>query len=93
MAEYAALLKGLCLVKGKKEKICVYTDSLLLCNQINGAWKVNNEQLLKIFERCFFLIKKIKHFSIEHIPREKNIIADSLASKAIFLKKDGNNNI
>jgi len=89
-AEYNALLKALSLATEKKiESVEIFTDSELVCNQINGEYKVKNEKLKELFTKAKELIKKIKNFSITHIPREKNKEADKLVNLAIDLKNNG----
>lgn len=84
MAEYEALF----FVVDKAEKsgvqsLTVYTDSLLVANQISGLYKVKNPVLKNYFSEIKKRLGNFKQFSIKYIPREKNKIADSLAKMAI----------
>jgi ribonuclease HI len=79
-----ALIRGLeeALFLGCKEADFI-SDSELLVKQINGEYRVKNEGLKPLYLNSQELIKKMKHFSISHLPREKNKEADDLANKGI----------
>ena len=71
VAEYEALLLALDRLRGSSVKdLHVYTDSLLVANQVIGKYKINNTELLKyvrsaktnnldVFDTIYF--KRIKH--------------------------------
>lgn len=84
VAEYIALKRGLeeC-IKLKGTSITVYMDSELIVKQLNGIYKVKNENLKEIYEDVKKLVSKFNKFEIHHVPRDKNKIADSLANKGI----------
>lgn len=83
-AEYTALITALNSAKEhSKKSIQIYTDSLLLANQINGVWKVKNPKIAVLNEEAKKLLKYYKDTSIIHIPREENKEADRLANLAI----------
>ena len=84
IAEYTALIKGLeeTLVLGFKEADFI-SDSELLVKQINGEYRVKNEGLKPLYLHAQSLIKRLKHFSIQHTYREQNKEADQLANKGI----------
>ena len=84
IAEYMALIRGLeeALDMGQRH-IEVFADSELLVKQIKGEYKVKNEGLAPLFYNVRSLIKKFKHFSITHVPREENEHADVLSNKGI----------
>ncbi|MCX8021173.1 MAG: ribonuclease HI family protein [Syntrophorhabdaceae bacterium] len=87
MAEYEALLlaiKRACASSVKR--LFVYTDSLLIANQIKGTYKVKNERLKGYLEKIFDYIRFFDEFDIKYIPREKNRIADKLAKDAATIK-------
>lgn len=89
-AEYSALIYALELADKKNfDKIEIFSDSELICNQINGLYKVKNENLKKYYDKVIVLKQKFNKFSITHIVREKNKEADKLANRAMDLKKDG----
>lgn len=83
-AEYSALITALKSAKEHtKKSIKIYTDSLLLANQINGVWKVKNPTIAVLNEEAKKLLKDYNETSIIHIPREENKEADRLANLAI----------
>ena len=84
VAEYSALIRALeeLLIIGVK-KAKFFSDSQLLVEQIKGNYKVKDEKLKLLFGQAKSLILKLDEFKIEHIPREKNKIADALANKGI----------
>lgn len=87
IAEYTALLTALkTALKYSDGKIIVYSDSELMVRQLNGIYKVKNEGLLPLYQEAKKLTSNFSDFIIEHIPREKNKEADSLANKAVNTK-------
>jgi ribonuclease HI len=84
IAEYSALIVALeeGLVR-KSNSIIVNTDSELLVKQLNGEYKVKNEDLKQLFNRVRRLLKGFKQVQINHIDRSKNKGADKLATKAV----------
>lgn len=85
-AEYSALIRALETCKNLGEKVRILSDSELLVKQMNGEYSVNNRVLKRKFRKAKDLEKNFQKVIYEHIPREKNPIADSLANKAIDKK-------
>jgi len=87
VAEYKALIYALeeALILNA-EVLRIRTDSELLFKQINGKYKVKNENLKVLFDRAKHLISAFKKFSIVHIRRNLNKGADKLAND-VFKKK------
>ncbi|XP_058778707.1 uncharacterized protein LOC131652767 [Vicia villosa] len=87
VAEYRALILGLkqALEKGFKH-VCVKGDSLLVCNQIQGLWKIKNQNMSYLCNEAKELKNKFLSFRINHIPREYNRDADTQANRAVNLK-------
>ena len=82
-AEYMALIFSLIDLLGMGEKKCqVFADSNLICEQINGNFKVKNQNIYPLYVLAKNLISKLDEFHISYIPREKNKEADELAKKA-----------
>ena len=84
VAEYMALIRGLeeAIDLGQRS-VEVFADSELIVRQIKGEYRVKNEGLAPLFYNATSLIKKFKHFSITHVPREENEHADKLSNKGI----------
>jgi len=83
-AEYTALITALESAQNLKDRaIKIFTDSLLVANQINGVWKVKHPEIIPLNKKAKTLFKSYKDISIQHIPREQNSEADRLANLAI----------
>jgi len=84
-AEYEALIFSLKKAKavfGKKElNIEVKSDSELLVKQMNGEYKVKENQ--NLFIKAWNLKVELKNVKFTAIPREENKIADSLVNEAL----------
>lgn len=88
MAEYEALVRALSKASEFKVKnVFIYTDSLLVANQVLGKYKIKNATLRKYAEKVKSLICTFDHFAVQYIPREKNRLADKLAKEAIMKRK------
>ncbi len=87
VAEYSALIEGLkvALSKGYR-KIKVYSDSELVVKQIKGIYKVKDNNLINLYKQVKELQNRFDRVEIEHIGRENNKQADSLAKNASKLK-------
>lgn len=83
-AEYTALIEALESAKElNTHPIRIFTDSLLVANQINGLWKVKHAEIKPLNKKARSLFTSFKDISIRHIPREENSEADRLANLAI----------
>ncbi|XP_061369755.1 uncharacterized protein LOC133312554 isoform X2 [Gastrolobium bilobum] len=87
VAEYRALILGLrhAIKKGYKH-IRVQGDSLLVCNQIQGLWKIKNQNMAYLCNEAKELKARFLSFKINHVLREYNSEADVQANLAINLK-------
>lgn len=92
-AEYLSLL--LALFIAKKEiaklkttlpKLLIHSDSELMVKQIKGIYRVRNEKLIPLKQIAMMLLLD-QPFTIKHILRDKNQIADALANKGIDSKR------
>ena len=85
-AEYNALICGLEeALNLKADEAVVYLDSELVAKQLNGEYRVKNEEIKPLFERALKALKNFKSFEIKHIDRSKNKEADKLVNRAINL--------
>lgn len=83
-AEYTALITALNSALDLKDNtIKIFTDSLLVANQVNGVWKVKHPEIIPLNKEAKKLFTNYKDISIGHIPREQNRDADRLANQAI----------
>ena len=86
-AEYVALIESVRLLRKidrEFDEINFYLDSELVVKQIKGEYKIKHKDLIKLSLEFWKEIKSLnKKFSINHIPREENKLADKLANEAI----------
>jgi ribonuclease HI len=84
IAEYRALILGLkgALAHGYKS-LEVYLDSELLAKQINGSYRVKNENLKVLMNEVRSLLTSFKFVQVKHVLRSHNSNADKLANLAI----------
>lgn len=88
-AEYTALIRALERVsRMKAESITICSDSQLLVRQITGEYRVKSESLATLFEQVQTLLLKQERWSVRHIPREENSLADRLANLAMDQRRD-----
>jgi ribonuclease HI len=83
-AEYYALLKALELVEerwadkttgrieGGVGEILIRSDSQLVVNQVNGAWRVEDSKLVELSEKARDAIRELGNIRLEWVPREEN---------------------
>lgn len=83
-AEYEALLMGLELAREKGfRRIQIRADSELMVRQIEGRYKVKNQDLKPLYQSAMALLNRFDSYSIIHIERALNKEADSLANLAL----------
>ena len=58
-------------------------DSELVVRQVQGSYKTRNAKLKPLLQRVKQLLTGFQSFTITHIPRQQNRIADALANQAI----------
>jgi ribonuclease HI len=66
-----------------KYPVQVFMDSKLVVEQLNGHWKVKNENLMKLYLVIKELIALFPNIKIDHILRKYNKEADKLANQAM----------
>ncbi len=92
-AEYLALLLAILFIKKLfKDKtisaapLYFFSDSELLIKQMNGIYKVKNEQL-QALKRIIVEHMRGHTTSFKHVYREHNVEADALANQGVDTKK------
>jgi ribonuclease HI len=90
VAEYTALVRALerAAELGAK-RLLIRSDSELLVKQMNGQYKVKNEQLRELFDKAQSLSRRFDVVTIRHVRREENKEADRLCNEALDGKKGG----
>lgn len=84
IAEYSALIFALqSIPRFEADEVKIYSDSELLVHQLNGDYKVKNQNLRVYFAWAKSLFMSLRKVEICHIDREQNAEADRLANDAI----------
>jgi ribonuclease HI len=90
VAEYSGLLAALeYAVRENRKSVKVLSDSELLVRQMRGQYKVKNPALRELYDRAQALTRKLEHFSIEHVLRERNREADRLVNQVLDSRRKG----
>jgi ribonuclease HI len=87
-AEYLALILGICQVKSlmqPDDMLRIFSDSELLIRQMKGLYAVKNKELRILHDRAKKMLVSV-HYSVQHVARALNAIADSLANDGIDKK-------
>ena len=91
-AEYTALIEALAYLrskninaeaKGPHNPITIYSDSELVVRQLNGEYKVKDDNLILLYSKARDLMDRIKAVRIRHIRRNKNKIADAIVNRVL----------
>lgn len=83
-AEYVALIKGLETAhEHDLEVITIYGDSELIINQVTGEYNVSNDTLAEFQQTVRELLARFESWSIDHVGRGRNHLADDLAYTAL----------
>ncbi len=83
-AEYKALILGLNeALKRKCRDLSIFLDSELLVRQINGIYRVKNKNLQGLMKEIRKLLSFLDEYTVKHVERSKNRVADQLANDAI----------
>jgi ribonuclease HI len=84
IAEYEALLMGLeALIALGKKNIRVHSDSELMVRQLNGRYRVRDPKLQTLHGRALSLLREFDRYTILHVRRAANKLADRLANRGI----------
>lgn len=84
MAEYLAVEMALKkAIELGAQHVEYYSDSLMVVNQINGLFKVKNEEFRDVHDRIIKLLFNFKRIIFRHIHREYNSLADSLVNRIL----------
>ncbi|MCO5596643.1 hypothetical protein L7F22_050711 [Adiantum nelumboides] len=80
-AEYATLKAGLeeCKSMGMR-RLMVKGDALLIVRQVQGTWACKNSKILQWLHEVKLLMKDFEAIQIQHISRQHNKEADSMAN-------------
>jgi ribonuclease HI len=89
-AEYEAVIFGLKKIKQivgkdktKNVEVECFLDSELVERQLNHIYKIKEENIQKLFIEVWNLMLDFGKISFNHIPREKNKVADKMVNEAL----------
>jgi ribonuclease HI len=83
-AEYYGFKKGLERARDLGiDKVSLYSDSQLVVNQMNGFYKVKNQELAPLHEDVNKLAESFEKISFTYVPRELNKIADKEVNRIL----------
>ena len=85
-AEYTALVRALrhALELGPGQRLVVHSDSELMVRQMNGEYRVKNEELRPLYEEARELARRFRGgVSLVHVRRAENSRADALCNEAL----------
>jgi ribonuclease HI len=89
-AEYSGLLAALDFaVREEHPSLKVLSDSELLVRQMQVRYKVKSPGLIDLYDRARALVRKLEHFSIDHVLRQYNKDADALVNQVLDSRKMG----
>ena len=84
VAEYAGLLEALAVAASEgATEVEIISDSLLLVQQMLGAFKVKNAGLQPLHAKARLVADEIGRVTFEHVGRALNAHADRLANAAM----------
>ena len=84
VAEYQALILGLQeAARLGARRLQVFADSELLVRQLNGQYRVKAPHLLPLWRLAKHELQKFEAYTISHVPRAENRLADELANQGI----------
>ena len=83
-AEYSALIRGLEIgLELNIINIKIYADSELVVKQVSGEYKVKHERMKPLHQKTIALLRQYSNWSLQHVPRDDNTIADKLSKKGM----------
>ncbi|CAL1401743.1 unnamed protein product [Linum trigynum] len=90
VAKYEALLSGLKIaVNMGASQLHIYSDSLLVVNQVLESYEVKEEALTKLVGAVKGILSQLDSWKLEHVKREDNHHADALSKLATAMDFEG----
>ena len=84
VAEYRALLLGLERARALgADEVEVVNDSELVAKQVNGEYRVRNEELATLHGEALRAFEAFRRWSITSVPRAENAAADALVNRVL----------
>ncbi|KAK5818558.1 hypothetical protein PVK06_023500 [Gossypium arboreum] len=87
MAEYETCIMGLqaAIERGIKT-LEVYGDSALVIYQLRGEWEIRDPKLINYQMVVLGLLREFDDITFNYLPRDENQMADALATLALMIK-------
>lgn len=83
-AEFRAFIAGLELARRHAiDRIRVFADSRYVIHTVNGDWKLKAEHFKAVYAKAVMLVREFADIRLAWVPREMNVEADALASRAL----------
>lgn len=84
VAEYEGVILALALCRELSARhVTLRLDSELVVRQVDGTYKVKHPELQRLHRAVRELVETFETVEIEHVPREKNKVADALVNAAL----------
>lgn len=94
VAEYTALLRALEAARERGvRRLNVFSDSELLVKQMNGDYRVKNEDLKALYDRARELCAGFDSVTLRHVRRSENRRADELCNLVLDGHWDGSREV
>ena len=88
-AEYQAVIHALQAAgKFRPQELTFYVDSLLVVNQLNGQYKIKNQQMRSLYETIADLSAGFASVQFHHVRREHNRMADEEVNKILDARQE-----
>ncbi len=87
--EYIGLVRAFehALRLGSRQHLTVYSDSELMVKQMNGEYRVKNDDLRELYDQARKLQSRFESVRIRHVRRAQNKQADRLCNEALDGKR------
>jgi ribonuclease HI len=83
-AEYEAIILGLQILSSMNMKhVKAFGDTLLVMQQIAGAFQCLDESLNAYLDKCLEIITLFDDFTVQLVSRDENIVANDLVQQAL----------
>jgi ribonuclease HI len=84
VAEYSALLRALERAEQLGgRRLAIFSDSELLVKQMNGEYRVKNEELKELHTQATARVARFDRVDLTHVRRDQNARADALCNAAL----------
>jgi hypothetical protein len=69
----------------------VFGDSLLVVQQVAGMFQCFDRSLNAYLDKCLNIIALFDDFTVQHVSRDENIVANDLAKQALGFRSNRGN--